>query len=151
MNREQLKQHIPYNIAVLSNTIKQTTSDVFVKGTGMSPREWRVLAIVGLYQPISSSQIAKRTGMDKATVTRSTNCLLDTSYINKYQNPNDGRSTLIKLTEEGQQKFEQLAPKMLASGNEYRKALSDGETLMLLELLGKLQSHAESLLKNPES
>ncbi|MCO7225328.1 MarR family winged helix-turn-helix transcriptional regulator [Pleionea sp. CnH1-48] len=141
-----LNKHIPYKLAVLSNTIRQTTTDVFVKGTGMSPREWRVLAIIGISSPVTSVRIKELTGMDAATITRANARLIELGFVQKTPNPNDGRSTLLTLTDKGKDKFELLMPKMQASGQHYRQALSEGEAILLLELIEKLQNHAELLL-----
>ena len=78
-----------------------------------------------------------------------TRCLCIQNYVGfvqKTPNPNDGRSTLLTLTDKGKDKFELLMPKMQASGQHYRQALSEGEAILLLELIEKLQKHAELLL-----
>ncbi len=144
-----LEQHIPYKLAVLSNSIKQTTSDRYVKGTDLSSRNWRVLAIIGIKSEIAASQIVLMTGMDKATISRSTSELERADLIKRVPNPNDGRSQLLTLTKEGKKKYRQIIPKMEASADDYKSVLTEGEACLLLELLAKLQQHANRLLDQP--
>ena len=67
----KLSEHLPFRIAVLSNLMKQGSSDFFVKDTKMTGRDWRVLAIIGLQDSITPAEVSTITGMDRATVTRS--------------------------------------------------------------------------------
>ncbi len=149
--RIDLTNHLPYKLAVLSNSIKRTTTDRFVNDSSLSARDWRVLAIIGNETPVTAADVVELTGMDKATVTRACQSLQSNHLIEKINHPTDKRSQLLKLTQQGSVEFNRLAPKMINSDQEYRSALSPGENLLLMELIDKLQRHADQLLaQSPE-
>lgn len=149
--RIDLSNHLPYKLAVLSNSIKRTTSDRFVIDSSLSPRDWRVLVIIGNENSVTAADVVERTGMDKATVTRACQSLQSKNLIEKSSHPTDKRSQLLTLSQQGSVEFNRLAPKMISSDQEYRSALSRGENLLLMELIDKLQRHADQLLaQNPE-
>ncbi len=146
-----LDQHLPYRVAVLSNTMRQGTTDRYIRNTGMSPREWRVLSLIGLKGPLTPAVIAKMTGMDRATVTRAIAKLISLEYTLKEPHPTDGRSAWIRLTEAGSQKCQQIIPQMQANGADYLAVLSVGERQLFLELIDKLQLQAERVLSEGNS
>ncbi len=52
-------------------------------------------------KPLTSTDIFRRTGLDPATVTRSTKLLVKDGYINSHENQADSRSRFLTLTEKG--------------------------------------------------
>ncbi|WP_144395486.1 MarR family winged helix-turn-helix transcriptional regulator [Pleionea sediminis] len=145
-----LSNHLPFRIAVLSNTIKRTTSETFVANSSMSPRDWRVLVIIGVSEKATASMIVEMTGMDKATVTRACQSLEKQKLIYRKAHPEDKRSTLLRLTQVGQQEFTERLPQLKASDKEYRSPLTEGEAAIFLELINKLQIHADKKLQQSE-
>lgn len=137
-----LSQHLPFRLAVLSNYIKQTTSDRLAKAHGMTGRDWRVMAIIGIEQPVTPATIAQITGIDRVTITRAIQNLESKELVEKIQNQSDGRSILVQLTHDGKNHWQSMMQGMKQNGDDYRNLLTDGEFTLLLELLGKLQAHA---------
>ncbi len=138
----ELSQHLPFRLAVLSNFIKQATSDRLAKAHGMTGRDWRVMAIIGIEQPVTPATIAQITGIDRVTVTRAVQNLVSKGLVEKIQNQSDGRSILVQLTHEGKNHWQPMMQGMKQNGDDYRHLLTEGEFTLLLELLGKLQAHA---------
>ncbi len=145
-----LNSHLPFRIAVLSNLIKQGSSDRFVQHSGMAAREWRVLAIIGLKQQSTPAEIAEATGLDRATVTRAVQRLLQIEFISKTCNPEDGRSHFLQLTAKGTEKFNEIIPQMEYSGSQFDEVLTQGEKALLLELIEKLQSRANHIIQQSD-
>jgi len=143
---EQLAQHIPFQVAVLSNLMKQSSSDRFVEDSGMAGRDWRVLAIIGLQTITTPNHVASTTGIDKATVSRALKRLSQLQLIKKQPNKDDKRSTWLTLTAEGKRRFDHLMPQMQANGKTYDELLSPGEKSLLLELILRLQAKARTLI-----
>jgi DNA-binding MarR family transcriptional regulator len=144
----KLSEHLPFRIAVLSNLMKQGSSDFFVKDTKMTGRDWRVLAIIGLQDSITPAEVSAITGMDRATVTRSIQHLEKLQLVSKKKHLSDGRSRLIAITEKGQQTYQALIPQMSRNGDAFQQVLSDGEFRLFLELIDKLQSKAIDIIKH---
>lgn len=144
----KLSEHLPFRIAVLSNLIKQGSSDVFVKESNMTGRDWRVVAIVGLHKTITPAEISTITGMDRATVTRSIQHLESLKLVSKTKHLSDGRSRVISLTNKGQNTYQALIPQMSENGDAFKQVLTEGEFQLFLELIEKLQTKAIDIINH---
>jgi len=113
-------------------------------GPGMFPRE-RILLVVldagddGLRQ----KDIAERLGFNAPTITEHIDRLESEHYLERCANPNDKRSTLIRLTEKGRARAYEVADERKERAAEYCKALSEDEKDTLIALLDKLLKSEE--------
>ncbi len=137
-----LETHLPYRLARLTNLIRQSTSDVYLKRTGMSGREWRVLGMIGLRGPLSAAETAELTGMDRATITRSVDRLAALDYVKRTSDPVDRRRIVLAVTERGRRKCNQIIPLMRDDGACYESLLSAKEKKMLFALIERLEARA---------
>ncbi|MBA2239221.1 MAG: MarR family transcriptional regulator [Lysobacter sp.] len=135
-----LHQHLPYRLAHLSNLLRRATSDCYVRGMKISAREWRVLGMLGLKGPLTPTQLAELTAMDRATITRAGDRLEKLGYCRRIPNEQDNRSFLMTLSPEGDRQCAAIIPKMARSGERCRSVFSAGEQALLLELLDRLQA-----------
>ncbi len=141
-----LEQHLPFQIAVLSNLIKRGSSDLFASQANISANEWRVLAILNQNNAISSSTIRELTGIDKTTISKALKRLSSKELIELSADPNDRRSHLVCMTKQGLKLHGELAPKMIANGEHFKQSLSTGELQLFLELVKRLQQSAKELI-----
>jgi len=82
--------------------LKKTVMPVMELPKEFGVRDMQILAT--LYEsarPLTSTDIFKRTGLDPATVTRSTKNLIRSEYIYASENEVDSRSRFLHLTETG--------------------------------------------------
>jgi DNA-binding MarR family transcriptional regulator len=68
---------------------------------GLVPSHGDILMLLFHSETVSMSQIAERIGRDKSTVTALVKKLIDFGYVQKEQELNDGRVTLVRLTKSG--------------------------------------------------
>lgn len=135
-----LHAHLPYRLAHLSNLIRRATTDRYVRGMKISAREWRVLGMLGLKGPLTPTQLAELTAMDRATITRAGDRLEKLGYCRRIPNEQDNRSLLMTLSPEGGRQCAAIIPKMARSGERCRSVFSAGEQALLFELLDRLQT-----------
>ncbi|NVJ59335.1 MAG: MarR family transcriptional regulator [Gammaproteobacteria bacterium] len=140
-----LTTHLPFRVAVLSNYIKQGSSDRFVAKTQLSSRDWRVISVLAIQGAMTPAQIADLTGLDRPTISRSLKVLLTQNYLQKQPNNLDGRSYVVSLTKQGQLHAQELLPLMQQSDAYFKNLLSMGEQTLLFELLEKLEKAARQL------
>ena len=57
---------------------------------------------------ISMSSLSLRLGLDNSTLTRLINVLENRSLVKKRSNPDDKRSTIVRLTQKGEEKVEMI-------------------------------------------
>lgn len=138
-----LETNLPYRLARLTNLIRQTTSDVYLKRTGMSGREWRVLGMIGLRGPLSAADTAELTGMDRATITRSLDRLESAGFVQRSKDPEDRRRLVLEVTARGRRKCDQIIPLMRKDGSYYESALTRKEVRFLLDAIARLEDRAQ--------
>lgn len=109
------------------------------KGGGMFPRE-RILMVVldagegGLRQ----KDIAEQLGVNAPAITEQIDRLEAEHYLERCANPDDKRSTLVKLTEKGRARAYEVADERRERAAAFCAALSEEEKDTLITLLDKL-------------
>lgn len=131
-----------YHLARASNLMAFGADPGNRKHYGVNVREWRVLAVLGSYQPITSAGVVEVTGLDKATVSRALEALDRKGMIRRAPHPEDGRASLLSLTEAGVELNNRIVPEATAQGRAYEAGLEPRERAELLRLLAKLMDHA---------
>ena len=115
------------------------------KGPGMFPRE-RILMVVldagdeGLRQ----KDIAERLGLNAPAITEQIDRLEAEHYLERCANPNDRRSTLVKLTEKGRARAYEVADERRERAAEFCAMLTEEEKDTLISLLDKLLESKEA-------
>jgi DNA-binding MarR family transcriptional regulator len=87
---------------------------------------------------VSQRRLASELGLSAATVSLRVDRLVGRGLADREADPDDGRGTLISLTDRGRELFEACAPEHLANADEQLAGLSEPERDQLGHLLGKL-------------
>ena len=145
---DSLQEHIPYRLGMLTNLIRQATTDSYVRQSEISGREWRVLAMIGLAGPVQARRVVELTGMDKATITRAVTRLAKLGLVAQNPAPEDKRAKLLQLTDEGAVFCDRIIPQMLHGGAELAACLTDRERKTFLTCLDKLAAKAGHMLSD---
>ena len=114
------------------------------RGQGMFPRE-RILTVVleagedGLRQ----RDIAEQLGIHAPALTEQIDRLEEERYLERCANPDDRRSTLVKLTEKGRARAYEVADERQARAAAFSAGLTEEEKDLLIALLDKLLAERE--------
>ncbi|MBL4800310.1 MAG: winged helix-turn-helix transcriptional regulator [Emcibacter sp.] len=141
-----LYNHLPFQIGMLTNLIRQVTSDFYVQKSGLSAREWRVLAMLGCQGPMIPAQIATATGMDRATITRAVSRLEALGYVFTGGDKADRRRKVLYLTEKAVEICDEIRPIMEVQGQELQNVLNKTELKYYYQIMDKLQVKAKQML-----
>lgn len=137
-----IEDHLPYRISMLTNLIRQATTDKYIRQSNISGREWRVLSMIGIKGPMSAVDVVELTGMDKATITRAGNRLLKLDLLHRETDATDRRRKVLSLTSKGQTECHRIIPMMAAGGDSFDSALSERERTQLYKILDKIKAVA---------
>jgi DNA-binding MarR family transcriptional regulator len=77
-------------------------------GGGLSPTLYAALATISRHGPLMPSELASRERIQRPTATRLIGRLETAGLVARSQDPADGRSSLISLTDEGGALLEEL-------------------------------------------
>jgi DNA-binding MarR family transcriptional regulator len=77
---------------------------------GVSLEDYGFLSFVGMLQPVTRTELASVTGIRRTTLRDSLRRMIEKGHVHEAANPQDGRSTLLTLTPEGQAIFDRGLP-----------------------------------------
>ena len=106
---------------------------------GISEPEFSILVILSEQDDVSSRDIHKKTGIDKATITRALDRLIEKSLISRTKSKQDNRLIKLKINAKGRRTFEQIEENALAWEREFVRGIKLPELNNLLKTLGKLE------------
>jgi len=140
-----LEQFLPYRLSILSNTVSNTIAREYRDLFGLSIPEWRVMAVLGRFGPLSASGACERTAMDKVGVSRAVAQLIAQGLVKRQTDPNDRRRSILKLTARGVRTHRKIVPIARGRESELAAALTLKERRSLDTLLAKLQQRASEI------
>src|SRR4051812_11321542 len=69
-NPMDMEHYLPYRIHLIATKIATPPVMHLSSGMAIRPREWRLLASLGAFGPVTNSEISRVVGMDAATISR---------------------------------------------------------------------------------
>ena len=110
----ELERFMPYRLSVLSKRISSALAHEYETRFGVSIPQWRVIIVLGRHQPLSASEVAEQTRMDKAKVSRTIAALERDGLLQRTIDPADLRMVSLRLTPEGESVHHAIAAMALA-------------------------------------
>ncbi|MCM3080208.1 MULTISPECIES: MarR family transcriptional regulator [Brevibacillus] len=112
----------------------------------VTPEQWSILKRLEEEDRITIKELSKRVGKDQANVTRISDLLDRKGFIQKISNPEDKRSSLVCLTEEGHSIVRQLDPIDERVNDIALQDLTENEIELLKKLLAKIRENINAEL-----
>ncbi len=106
----QLATYFPYVVRVFYLDVTETVKNVYTSLFGLSVSEWRTMANLYDFEPLSAKEIVSRSSMDKVNVSRSISSLQKSSLLERHIDPTDRRPFLLRLTRHGIQEKRNMGP-----------------------------------------
>lgn len=131
---------LPYRLSVLSNAVSSKIAKIYEQEFDLSIWQWRIIAVLGEREGLTSTEVALRTLMDKPTVSRAAASLIERGILERHIDRDDRRRAPMRLTDEGQAIYAAVIPRALASERELLDAMSADEIATLHGLLSRLSN-----------
>ena len=138
----RLDGFLPYRLSVLSNAVSRRISDIYEREFDLSVWQWRIIAVLGERDDLTSTEVAVRTLMDKPTVSRAAASLIERGILSRTTDIEDRRRAPLALTVEGRAIYAAIIPRALACEQELLDALSEADKTALRDILTKLSAAA---------
>ncbi|WP_346839164.1 MarR family transcriptional regulator [Microbulbifer sp. SAOS-129_SWC] len=103
----------------------------------LSPPQTQLLVLIGEEPGVSAGALAKRTGRDKATVTRMLAPLLAAAWIERSPDPADARRQQLSLSVAGRENLTRVLSARRYAHEQVFRGLSEAEKTQLSALLQK--------------
>lgn len=140
----RLEAFLPYRLSVLTNKISASLAAIYHERFGISIPEWRVLANLGRFGPMSAIEVAARGSMDKVRVSRTIAKMRERGLVTRRTDPADNRASILTLSADGKRMFNRIAPMALAWEAEFLAPFDADELAKLDDLIGRLNERIDS-------
>ena len=107
----------------------------------ISNNEMHVIEAVGMEEPRSMTEVARRLNITTGTLTKSIDALVKKKYVVRNRSEEDKRVVKLSLTELGERAYEHHARFHQNMIDDIKGQLDDGETRVLIATLGKLVAY----------
>jgi DNA-binding MarR family transcriptional regulator len=144
-DKMQLDRSLTYRLHLLHKVSDHESHQAYLQGLGLSLSEARCLATIGSFQPMSIMDLADKGNVNKGQASRAAQSLVDRGWIEKKNNPNDGRGVTLSLTASGKKLWRQTMALIDARNQTIFACLSAAERNTLSALLDRLIAHNQSL------
>lgn len=141
--RLTLDHFLPYRLSVASNAVSQKISNAYRKRYGLKIAEWRLITILAETERATPARLGEATRMDKITISRAAAALIERGLVAADDNPADGRSHFLSLTDDGRTLYAEIAPLALATEAELLRDFTSDERSLLDSMLRRLEGSAE--------
>jgi DNA-binding MarR family transcriptional regulator len=140
-----LETFLPYRLSVTTNRVSRAFAAHYEQEFGISIPEWRAIAVLGAFAPLSSNEICDRTAMDKAKVSRAIASLLKRGLIAREAHGTDQRLIQLTLSRKGQKIYDAIVPRARAIEAEVTKGLSRRDIEQFHALLDRLGQRLDDI------
>ena len=132
-------------VHVLSNRVGRAFYVEIEGKFGVTLAEWRVLLTLTSEPGVSAAEITNRWAMEKMSVNRAIQRLVNRRFVTRDRDPDDGRSYKLKMTTKGQKLYEKIAPSADKRYSELMAAIDSDEVDAMVRALQKIIRRAEEL------
>ncbi len=137
-----------YEITALADRVESMRA-LFAKHFGITRPQYNVLLYVAQHQQedgLTTGRVATALRVSSPHVVHEVNQLVQLGLVEKRQNPDDGRSVLLRTSEKGSSMIDDLAPTLCIVNDELFGSLSKPEFEQLCTFVETILEDAEVVL-----
>lgn len=140
-----LEDYLPYRLSVLSNTVSRALARLYEQRFGLTVAEWRIMAVLARFGPLSANAVCDRTAMDKVQVSRAVARAVDGGLVDRGIDSVDRRRSVLTLTAKGRGIHDQIVPLAANLQTHLLASLTAEENVQLCDMLARLHARAREL------
>lgn len=141
----ELENFLPYRLSVLAQLVSESLHDLYAEPFGLTVTQWRVMAALGRFAPLTASEVGQRIVMDKVAVSRAVAGLMERALIERATDRTDRRRASLRLSARGRAMHARIVPLALGYQERLYKALDADERRRFDILTERLFAHAKAL------
>ena len=131
-----LNDYLPYRLAVIATRMLREASQVYKRRPDpLTTPQWRVLAILANFEPLTATEIGRISMLDKVVISRALAQLQRRGFVARHRLHDDRRAHHVTLTANGWRYYNELVPEMKRQEQTLRRLLRNGEAEALFTLL----------------
>jgi DNA-binding MarR family transcriptional regulator len=137
-----IKDLLSYRIHQLANALSRGAAARYRREFDVSLMEWRTIALLGDFAPMTLKDLARQSGLDKGLASRVVSGLVQRGLV-KRGTATDARELALGLTPAGQVVFQGLMRSAGERDAAFHAALTEAEAACLESAIGKLMHVAK--------
>jgi DNA-binding MarR family transcriptional regulator len=140
-----LEKRLAYRFSILSTLNVRCIGSVYTKKFGLSTAGWRIMSIIGRFEPIFPGVAGQMSTMDADKVTRAVDRLVEMGYVIRNTDAADRRRVILCLTSRGRAVYEEVEELSQGMDAKWRSVLTKEEGVALDAIMDKLDARAREL------
>ena len=140
----ELENFLPYRLSVLAQIVSESLHDLYAGPFDLTVTQWRVMAALGRFAPLTASDVGQRIVMDKVAVSRAVAGLMKRGLVERATDQEDRRRARLELSAKGRTMHAQIVPIALEYEERLYAALSAEERTLFDRLSDRLFIHAQT-------
>jgi len=143
----ELENFLPYRLSILAQLVSESLHDLYAGPFGLTVTQWRVMAALGRFAPLTASEVGLRTVMDKVAISRAVAGLMKRGLVERATDRADRRRASLGLSARGRAMHARIVPLALGYQERLYEGLSAEERRQFDRLSDRLFAHARVLRK----
>lgn len=141
-----IKDLLSFRLHVVANMLSRGAAMRYRREFDVSLWEWRIIALLGAYAPLSLNDLARSAGLDKSQASRAVSGLIARGCVEREANENDGRGIRLSLSRGGERVFSGLIRAAGERNDAFLGCLTKEERACLDSALSKLADQARDFI-----
>jgi len=144
----QLEKFLPYRLSIVAQLVSESLHDLYAGPFDLAVTEWRVMAALGRFAPLTASEVGQRIVMDKVAISRAVARLEERGLVERTADRADRRRAPLRLSAKGRGVHARIVPLALEYQAKLFGALTPEERRQFDALSDRLFIHAQLLRQN---
>ena len=141
----ELENFLLYRLSVLAQLVSESLHDLYAGPFGLTVTQWRVMAALGRFAPLTASEVGQRIVMDKVAVSRAVAGLMERGLIERATDRQDRRRASLRLSARGRAMHARIVPLALGYQERLYEAFDADERRSFDALADRLLTQAKAL------
>ncbi len=133
-----IKDLLSYRVHRVANALSRGAALRYREGFDVSLMEWRTIALLGDFAPMTLKDLARQSSLDKGLASRVVSGLVERGLVKREVSPGDARERALALTAAGRRLHRGLMEAARERDHAFRAALTAEEAAALDSALEKL-------------
>jgi DNA-binding MarR family transcriptional regulator len=133
-----LDRTFTYRLHVLHKLTDMQTQRAYENELGMTLSDGRCLSVIGAFGPLSVSDLASKSNLDKGQASRAAQSLVEQNFVEKGMSRSDGRGVVLSLTAKGKKLYQRVMALVENRNHEILSNLTSEEQQLLNQLCDRL-------------
>ncbi len=142
-----IRDLLSFRIHRVANALSRSAAQRYREGFDVSLMEWRSIALLGDYAPMTLKDLARQASLDKGLASRVVRGLVERGLVKREVSAGDGRELALRLTAAGRRLHRGLMAAARDRDAAFRAVLTPQEAALLDGALEKLLRVARAQLR----